>query len=130
MQGTLDLTAHRLDAWVTSIATKRLAAMHADGPAGQYVGAYGWVENLKKIPTSLIRTIPTPPPGEAGPLQTAANDSGFIHAPSITHAATAALLRNTQLGPTGAASATGPFAIDLSSRRAREASRLLEGLRQ
>jgi len=78
----------------------------------------------------LVKQITTLPPGEPGPLQTAANDSGFIHAPSMTHAATAALLRNAHLGPLGVPSATGPFAIDLSSRRAREASRLLEGVRQ
>lgn len=130
MQGTLDLSAHRLDAWVTSIATKRLAAMHIDGPRGQYMGAYGWLENLKPIPASFVKLVPSPPPGETGPLQTPANDSGFIHAPSMTHAATAALLRNAHLGPTGVPSATGPFAIDLSSRRVREASRLLEGARQ
>jgi hypothetical protein len=130
MQGTLDLSAHRLDAWVTSMATKRLAAMHIDGPMGQYIGAYGWVENLKSIPASFVKAVPSPPPGEAGPLQTAANDSGFIHAPSMMHAATAALLRNAHLGPTGVPKSDGPFAIDLSSRRVREASRLLEGVRQ
>ena len=70
MQGTLDLSAHRLDAWVTSIATKRLAAMRIDGPMGQYVGAYGWLENLKPIPASLVKLVLSPPPGEAGPLQT------------------------------------------------------------
>src|SRR5499427_464136 len=130
MQGTLDLSAHRLDAWVTSIATKRLAAMHIDGPAGQYVGGYGWLENLKPIPAAAVKPVVTLPAGEPGPLQTPANDSGFIHAPSMIHAATAALLRNAHLGPTGVPSATGPFAIDLSSRRVREASRLLEGVRQ
>jgi hypothetical protein len=130
MEGTLDLSAHRLDAWVTSIATKRLAAMHVDGPAGQYVGAYGWVENLKPMPASMMKPVTALPAGEPGPLQTPANDSGFIHAPSMTHAATAALLRNAHLGPTGVPSADGPFAIDISSRRVREASRLLEGVRQ
>ena len=34
MQGTLDLASHRLDAWITSFATKRLAAMRAPRPAG------------------------------------------------------------------------------------------------
>ncbi len=130
MQGTLDLSAHRLDAWVTSVATRRLADMHVGGPKGQYVGAYGWVENLRPIPAGLVKPVPTPPPGEAGALQTPANDSGFIHAPSVTHAATAALLRNAHLGPSGVPSPTGPFAIELSSRRVREASRLLEGVRQ
>jgi hypothetical protein len=130
MEGTLDLSGHRLDAWVTSIATKRLGAMQIDGPAGQYIGAYGWVENLKPIPAALVRSVTTLPAGEPGPLQSAANDSGFIHAPSMAHAATAALLRNSQLGATGVPKADGPFAIELSSRRVREASRLLEGVRQ
>jgi hypothetical protein len=129
-QGTLDLSAHRLDAWVTSVATKRLAAMHVDGPSGQYVGAYGWVENLKPIPASFVKPVTTLPAGEPGPLQTPANDSGFIHAPSMTHAATAALLRNAHLGASGVPSAASPFAIELSSRRVREASRLLDGVRQ
>lgn len=130
MQGTLDLSAQRLDAWITSFATKRLAAMHVNGPTGQYVGAYGWVENLKSIPAASVTQVPTPPAGEPGPLQAPANDSGFIHAPSMTHAATAALLRNAHLGPTGMPSADGAFAIDLSSRRGREAAQLLEGVRQ
>ena len=131
MQGTLDLSAHRLDAWVTSFATKRLALMTPDGPIGQYVGGYGWVENLKPT-TTPAAVVPTAsmPPGEQAPLYTPAKDSGFIHAPSLTHASTAALLRNAHLGPTGVPQPDGPFAIDLSSRRVREASRLLEGVRQ
>jgi len=130
MQGTLDLSAHRLDAWITSVATRRLTAMHVDGPNGQYVGAYGWVENLKPMPASFVKPVATLPAGEPGPLQTPANDSGFIHAPSMTHAATAALLRNAHLGASGVPSPTSPFAIELSSRRVREASRLLDGVRQ
>ena len=130
MQGTLDLSSHRLDAWITSVATRRLAAMHVDGPMGQYVGAYGWVENLTPIPASLVRPVTTTPAGEPGPMQEPVNGSGFIHAPSMTHAASAALMRNSHLGASGIPAANGPFAIDLSSRRAREASRLLEGVRQ
>ncbi|HKE95897.1 MAG TPA: hypothetical protein VKB34_16435, partial [Povalibacter sp.] len=130
MQGTLDLSANRLDAWITSFATKRLAAMRTGGSAGQYIGAYGWVENLTQIPTTLYHAVTALPNGEAGPLQTLAKDSGFIHAPSMTHAATAALLRNAHLGASDVPSATSPFAINLSSRRVREASRLLDGVRQ
>ncbi len=129
-QGTLDLSAHRLDAWITSYATKRLASMTANGSAGQYVGAYGWVENLK--PVTVAAPIPPAslPPGEAGPVYPLPKDAGFIHAPSLTHAATAALLRNAHLGPDGNANPNGQFAIDLSSRRVREATRLLDGVRQ
>jgi hypothetical protein len=130
MQGTLDLSAHRLDAWITSFATKRLAAMRAHGPRGVYVGAYGWVEELRPMPVSALTQVAAPPPGEAGPLFTRADDSGFIHAPSLTHAAAAALLRNAHLGATNAPQADSPFAISLTSRRVREADRLLEGIRQ
>ncbi|MEP6493008.1 MAG: hypothetical protein ABJF01_10050 [bacterium] len=129
-QGTLDLSTHRLDAWITSYATERLTAMTANGSAGQFVGGYGWVENLR--PAATPSTIPTTslPPGESGPLVALPQDSGFIHAPSLTHASTAALLRNAHLGATGIPQANGPFAIDLSSRRVRESARILEGVRQ
>jgi hypothetical protein len=130
MLGTLDLSAHRLDAWVTSFATKRLALMTTAGPTGQYVGGYGWVENLKPAPAPAAVPAASMPPGEHAPLYAAAGDSGFIHAPSAAHASAAALLRNAHLGPTGIPQADGPFAIDLSSRRVREASRLLDGVRQ
>jgi hypothetical protein len=130
MLGTLDLSAHRVDAWVTSFATKRLASMTSAGPAGRYVGGYGWVENLQPAPAPAVVPAASMPPGEQAPLYAPPDDSGFIHAPSSAHASTAALLRNAHLGPTGIPQADGPFAIDLSSRRVREASRLLEGVRQ
>lgn len=132
MQGTLDLSSHRLDAWITSFATKRLTTMTQAGGVGQYVGGYGWVENLRPS-TVAAPMVPEAslPTGEPGPLRYMARDTGFIHAPSLTHATTAALLRNAHLGPTGGATAANsPFAIDLSSRRVREAQRLLEGVRQ
>ncbi|HKU15276.1 MAG TPA: hypothetical protein VJQ52_12850 [Steroidobacteraceae bacterium] len=128
MQGTLDLASYRLDAWITSLATKRLGAMRAVQAQGIYVGGYGWVENLEPEVTARVEI--TPPPGESAPLFAHVNDTGFIHAPSMTHASTAALLRNAQLGNSGVAGSEGPFAIDLSSRRVREASWLLDGVRQ
>ena len=48
--GTLDAAGHRLDAWVTSFATRRLADLRAATPAGLGVGGYGWVENLAAGP--------------------------------------------------------------------------------
>jgi hypothetical protein len=128
MQGTIDLASYRLDAWITSVATKRLASMRASQPQGVYIGGYGWVENLR--PEATARTEVTPPQGESAPLFAHVNDTGFIHAPSMTHASTAALLRNAQLGSDGVAETNGAFAIDLSSRRVREASWLLDGVRQ
>ena len=60
----------------------------------------------------------------------ASRDGGYIHAPSIAHAATAGLLRSAYLthNPTG--DGNGAFAVDLSSTRVRVALDLLEGLRQ
>ncbi len=111
LRETLDVSSHRLDAWITSMATRRLAAMRKTAPAGIHVGAYGWVENLRR------RT--TPRGGTAG---------GFIHAPSAAHAAAAAVLRNAHLTRTGAARAE--VAVDLSSQRVRRARELLDGVRQ
>jgi hypothetical protein len=130
MQGTLDLSSHRLDAWITSFASKRLASMTAAGAPGVYVGGYGWVENLRPAPPSAWAPVTALPAGEPGPLFTRVNDSGFIHAPSLTHAAAAALLRNAHLGASGVPTPDSPFAVDLSSRRVREAERLLDGVRQ
>ncbi|GAA4329758.1 hypothetical protein GCM10023165_02820 [Variovorax defluvii] len=129
MQGTLDLSAHRLDAWISSFATKRLAAMRAAAPEGIYAGAYGWVENLRPTPAAAASPV-APPPGESAPLVAMPNDSGFIHAPSTAHATAAALLRNAHLGAGGVPQEGGPFAIELNSRRVREAAQLLEGVRQ
>ena len=50
MRGTLDLSSHRLDAWVTSFATKRLKTMRQKDPAGVYLGGYGWLEDLQPGP--------------------------------------------------------------------------------
>lgn len=134
LHGTLDLASHRLDAWVTSLATRRLLAMRGSAPFGVIVGGYGWVENLRPAPPA---PVVTPPPDEAAPVfapsalgSEAPGAGGFIHAPSLTHAAAAALLRNAQLGAGGVPRADGPFAIDLSSRRLREAERLFDGVRQ
>jgi hypothetical protein len=124
--GTLDTASHRLDAWITSFATQRLAALRAQQPIGLRVGAYGWVENLKPAPALV--PLPTPA-GETGPVFTLADDAGFMHAPSIDQAQTAALLRNAHLSH-ARADAPSLFAVDLSSRRVRIATQLLDGVRQ
>ena len=106
---TLDLASHRLDAWITSFATSRLRALRAAAPAGIYLGGYSWVENLR--------------PRAAAPLS-----DGFVHAPSLAQATTAAVLRSGYLAyrdqPVGAR-----LAIDLSSRRVRLAKGLIDGVR-
>jgi hypothetical protein len=106
---TLDVCSSRLDAWITSLATGRLAALRERRPLGCHVGAYGWVEDLR--------------PREAGPAS-----GGFVQAPSMSHAAAAAVLRNAFLGRQG--EAARPVKLDLSSARVRQALVLFDGVRQ
>jgi hypothetical protein len=125
---TLDLGAHRLDAWVTSYATKRLKELRQLNPKGIYIGGYGWVEDLRPAPERLQAT---PPPGEEGAaVHVSEGNAGFVHAPSLAQAATAAILRSGYLSHAASEDGTHPFAIDLSSERVRLALWLLDGVRQ
>src|SRR4051794_40899605 len=126
LKGTLDIASHRVDAWITSLATRRLATLRAQKPAGLRIGGYGWVLNLK--PTTKQAPVGTPA-GETGEVFAMADDPGFIHAPSVMQAQTAALLRNSHLNH-AREDAQNLFAVDLSSRRVRLATSLLDGVRQ
>lgn len=116
LHATLDLHSHRLDAWLTSLATRRLQTMRgagSDGAKGIYTGVYGWVEDLHRGEGSI---------GDA-------KSGGYIHAPSCAQAAAGAVLRNAFLShandPEGNA-----CRINLSSERVRRANRLLQGMRE
>ena len=106
---TLGLGTHRLDAWHTSLASERLAAMRDGTADGVYVGHYGFVLDLRRA-------------GERP-------SHGFIHAPSLAHAASAAVLRSGWLAR-GSNDQESPAAIDLASGRVRDADWLLSGVRQ
>jgi hypothetical protein len=77
---SLDLCTHRLDAWITSLATKRLEAMRTARPTGIYLGAYGCVEDPR-----FIQKGPSSPQSE-----------GYLHAPTAA-AKAAAVLYNSYL---------------------------------
>lgn len=107
---TLDLCSYRLDAWITSLATQRLHQMRQQKPVGIQLGGYGWIEGLKRR-----KDLPM--------------SEGLIHAPSLAHAATAALLYSGYLSHNQ--SNNGEIlALDLSSKRVRQALELLDGMRQ
>ena len=80
---TLDLASHRLDAWITSVATRRLDDVRAHqatatgADPGVYVGGWGYVTDVRK----------TDDPAS----------DGYLHAPSIQQATTGAVLRNGSL---------------------------------
>ncbi len=105
---TLDTVSHRLDAWETSVATRRLEALRAERGSGSYVGGFGYVEDLRPSDKPVSR--------------------GYLHAPSVPHAATAAILRSGHIAR--GESANGTLAVDLSSTRVRRALDLLEGVRR
>ncbi|MCU0602421.1 MAG: hypothetical protein MUC33_07150 [Desulfobacterales bacterium] len=127
LAGTLDLCAHRLDAWITSFAAKRLAGMRQANPTGVLFGGYGWVMHVKP---AEAQTPVAPPAGEQGPVFERADNPGFVHTPSLTQAATAAVLRSGHLAHSGQEIADDLLAIDLSSERVRLAKWLLDGVRQ
>ncbi len=101
---TLDAFSYRLDAWYTARASRRLETLRASQPTGLYVGGYAWVENLK---------------ADHRP-----DSDGYLLAPSLGQAASAAILRSGFL----ANHEQGAFNIDLDSRRTRRALDILQGL--
>lgn len=131
--GTLGLAAHRLDAWITSLATVRLerltATRPAELPAGLHVGAYGWVTDLVPAPPPVLVDRPAHVPATDAPakLVAAPDGAGHVHAPSQQQAVSAAVLRSAWRSHGGGDD--NPVAVDLSSRRVRTAERLLDGLR-
>jgi hypothetical protein len=108
LRGVLDCYAYRYDAWVTSLASRRLDAMRGRRAAGINLGGYGWVHDLR--PDSQPDSL------------------GYVHAPSLNHAVTAAVLRSGHLSHRGNESEA--LNIDLSSRRVRLALNLIEGVAQ
>lgn len=122
---TLDLCSHRLDAWLTSVASKRLGRLRERRPGGIQIGGFGAVEDLSRAaprqePANL-------PPGAPDGTTVDPRSGGHVHAPSLDHAATAAVLRSANLAHAGGEGEA--FAIDLSSARTRRALRLLDGVR-
>ncbi len=108
LRESLGLGIHRIDAWITSLASERLAAKRHERPAGIQIGGYGW----------LLDLAPSDDPVS----------QGFIHAPSLSHAATAAVLRSGWHA-FGTDSGEAPLSIDLSSDRVRGGTWILDGVR-
>ncbi|MFD1687027.1 hypothetical protein [Halobellus litoreus] len=109
---TLDLASHRLDAWATSVATRRVSSIREHqtaSEAGIHVGAYGVVENLE----------PSGDPASAG----------YLHAPSLPQATTAAVLRSGYQTHRGTERGE-LLSVDLSADRVRTALELVDGVRQ
>lgn len=109
-RGYLDLFSTRLDAWFTGLATERLAEHRSAAATGVHLGCWGVVEDLGR---------------DSG---AAAESLGFVHTPSLMHAASTALLRNGRLANRGDDGAV--FDLQVTSERVRRAQWLLEGVGQ
>ena len=129
----MDTCSYRLDAWHSALFATRLRAMRRidGGRQGLYLGAYGCVENLRP------RAAPIPVAPEALPESLRENgkpvfervdNGGFVHAPSLGQAVTAAILRNGYLTH-AEETRREAFTVNLSSGRVRNAMQFIEGLR-
>ncbi|WP_319461384.1 hypothetical protein [Micromonospora sp. RTP1Z1] len=125
----LDVCSHRLDAWILGLADERLAAMRVAHPTGVHLGAFGWVEALAPKPRQRATGVPAALAG-GGPAYLQAGNEGFVHAPSVTHAVTAAVLRAGYVaqGEDPAGEARARMSVNLSSRRVRTALAVLDGI--
>ncbi|MGO4304289.1 hypothetical protein [Cupriavidus sp. RAF12] len=110
----LDTASHRVDPWITGLATERLRQLHA-ARAPWRLGAYGWVDS----PTPYDAANPGQglPPGPTA--------AGLLHAPSPTQAMTAALLRDAAIRYPG----DTRWQIAIDSGKVRAAARLAERVR-
>jgi hypothetical protein len=128
----VDLVSYRLDAWQTGLVARRLDRMRRrEGRAeGIHVGAYGYVENLHANVTPLKVDTETLPESlrNSAPVTEQPENGGFVHAPSLTHAVTAAVLRNAYLTHANT-DLKEVMSVNLTSRRVRKAMEYVEGLR-
>lgn len=122
----IDLNSYRLDAWITSLAARRIEEMRKRPgfEKGIYFGAYGWVENLKKDTEKPVRI-------EENRLidENRTQEGGFIHTPGPAQAVASAVFKNAFLSYRDEAE-SNPFTLNLSSDRLQRSQILLEGLRQ
>ncbi len=144
----LDIFNHRLDAWFTGILDyllwrnkeeKRQLKLTDMPPK---IGAYGWVFDLKENPREevsalkrreiiqMMKLSSNEASDELKIYQNKQNDKGeYIFAPSIQHAISAAVLRSSYL-KNKRSTGDSHLCINLSSMRARQALRMIEGIKQ
>jgi hypothetical protein len=132
----VDCCHYRLDAWKNGLIAARLWEMRGReaGSIGLYTGGYGWLEHVRSEQKPLTPVELSPElrgvfqkPGDPAPMRDDSN-AGFIHAPSISQATAAAVLKSAYLSASGPGAAEA-YSIDLSSQRVRKALGILEGIR-
>lgn len=121
----VDCASHRYDAWMTSLATARLAGMQAS-QRGNQVGAWGAVRGVQRRPVTTVPASESIPEGTG----TDPSSGGFVMAPSPRQASTAGVLRAAWRAHGGSSGgALAPFATGLTSTAVRRALTIAEGMR-
>ncbi len=139
----IDCVSYRFDAWKWGLVNYQLMALRnrritspdrpRDTTDGLYIGAYGWLENVKSenkilTPVDLDEKLAdTFKQNDENPITKDSTNSGYIHAPSPNHAVTASLLRSAYLAR-ATKEAAEVFGVNLSSERIRKALSILEGI--
>lgn len=113
MGETLDLFTNRYDAWVTSLATRRLDDLRTARPDGVHLGGFGYLVDLQDAAAA--------PAG-----------ADFVHAPSPAQAATASVLRHADIDDRAASLDHSGTArrFDVTSASVRVARGILEAVGQ
>ena len=128
----LDVCSYRLDAWITALYADRLTTLFGSTSVRElHLGAFGWLENVRPADRAVVdpATIPAAlRDGVGTPIYVDAANGGYIHAPSLMQAASAAVLRNGYLSHADP-SLPNAFAVNLSSGRVRNALALMDGVR-
>jgi hypothetical protein len=142
MVETVDCCTYRLDAWKTGLLTTELSLMRGNtgaindgqGKTGIYLGAFGWLEHVRPDRNKKITPIELPRDlqqdfnrGGGKIFSTDAENEGYIHAPSLNQAVTAAVLRNGYISH-GKPDGNNVLAVNLSSARIRKALAVIEGI--
>ena len=122
----IDCASHRYDAWVTSLATSRLAGMQSV-KRGNQIGAWGAVRGIQRRQLTAVPASNTIADGTV----TDPSGGGFVMAPSPRQASTAGVLRAAWRAHGGASGgALAPFATGLTSIAVRRAITIAEGMRK
>tara|TARA_R110001606_G_scaffold41275_1_gene111564 strand:- start:10632 stop:16577 length:5946 start_codon:yes stop_codon:yes gene_type:complete len=139
----IDTCSYRLDSWLLSFVHIQLYGMRfsdengeeSEAREGIHLGAYAWLEDLKPD-EEVLSTAEIDPtlrqifdPEDNLTIQKNSTNQGYVHAPSINQATTAAVLRNAYLSNS---SGEDPeiYQVNLSSERVRMAMGIIEGMQQ
>ncbi len=147
----IDTVSYRYDAWVLGFLNLQLAFMrglsfesannanspadsavtHSEEAKGLYIGAYGWLEDLKPE-NKVLKPVTLPEEldkvfNKSKDLVEDESNAGYILAPSQNHAVTAAVLRNGHLSNEDPEDKE-ELKIKLTSDRVRLALQIIEGI--